>query len=398
MDKVKILGINIAKTNSQEVISKIKTYLIDGKQHYIVTPNPEIVLAAGRDEEYFYVINNADLAIPDGAGLKIAAWLVGKNISRVIGADLLLDILALAQENQLRVAIGNWRDGLSTNKEISQAIENIFQQISVKVFSIKRIDNQVELPEIKEYQPDIFLVNLGAPWQEKFIFHNLPNLSSVKLAVGLGGAFDFLTGKARRAPFFFRFIGLEWLWRLLKQPQRLKRIINATAVFTYKVFVWKFVLPWFYRKNVACLLYKETATGPHIFIAERSDESGHWQLPQGGIDGEDIKTAGKRELGEEIGNYNFEIIASFNNLWQYEFDKNLSRYQTIRHSGYKGQRQNLVIAKYKGVDDDIKINFWDFTNWQWVPVEKFLKITASRRRKGYEIFISKLNNVLKSSI
>ena len=99
--KINILGINITNLKPAQVLDKISGYLTDGKQHQIVTPNPEIILAATvteQDEELFYILNRADLAVADGMGLKLASWFLGKNLPRITGADLLKDILTLAQE------------------------------------------------------------------------------------------------------------------------------------------------------------------------------------------------------------------------------------------------------------------------------------------------------------
>jgi N-acetylglucosaminyldiphosphoundecaprenol N-acetyl-beta-D-mannosaminyltransferase len=89
--------------------------------------------------------------------------------------------------------------------------------------------------------PDILFVALGAPKQERWIFENLNKLESVKLAMGVGGAFDFLSGKTKRAPLWMRKIGLEWFWRLIIEPRRVKRIIDAVIVFPV-IFAYSFLV------------------------------------------------------------------------------------------------------------------------------------------------------------
>ena len=95
---VNILGIKISSLKKSEVLEKLIFFLSGERQCQIVTPNPEIILTALKDEELFYILNQADLAIPDGIGLKFAAWLTGKNIERITGADLVKDILKIAQK------------------------------------------------------------------------------------------------------------------------------------------------------------------------------------------------------------------------------------------------------------------------------------------------------------
>ena len=241
---------------------------------------------------------------------------------------------------------------------------------------------------------------LGAPWQEKFIYHNLPKLPSVKLAIGVGGAFDFLTGKIQRAPKLLRILGLEWLWRLLKQPWRVKRIYNAVIVFPWEFFKWRFVNPFLYRPNVACLLYKSENDKYKILLVERKNEAGHWQLPQGGTDGENLKIAGTHELTEEIGTNKFHPIKSFSDVYQYKFGDKKSRagIKSKYIEGYKGQKQGLFIAKFIGEESDIKINFWDHSAWKWVDSENLINEVHLNRKEAVKIFLKKFNKIIKYEV
>jgi len=244
MSKINILGVNINIYNKKQVLTKIKEFLIDGQQHIIVTPNPEIILEANKDKEFFDILNKADLAVPDGVGLKLAGWLVGVNLSRITGADLLKDIFAMAEEESRRVAILNWQCGLSCESDIRQVLNDKYNALQTLIVDIDRgtIIPEEKLVRIKEFQPEIIFCTLGAPYQEKFIYNNLGKLPSVKIGMGIGGALDFLTGKLPRAPFCLRKTGLEWLWRLIKQPSRWRRIYNAVIVFPVKFIIWRFNL------------------------------------------------------------------------------------------------------------------------------------------------------------
>jgi N-acetylglucosaminyldiphosphoundecaprenol N-acetyl-beta-D-mannosaminyltransferase len=395
---INILGINISTLSKKEVLKKIKQFLTDGGRHQIVTPNPEFILKARQDEEFFYILNNADLAVPDGVGLKFAAWLLGKNIKRITGADLVKDILKIAQEKKLKVAVLNWGRGLSNREEIKSAVKKNYPKLQ---FSVKDIDRNFQFSIynfqlITHFRPDILFCTFGAPYQEKFIYHNLKNLPSVKLAIGVGGAFDFLTGKIKRAPRLMRALGLEWFWRLILEPRyRFKRIYNAVIVFPLAFIKWKFILPFFYRPNVACMLYKMENNKYKILLVERREEKNHWQLPQGGTDGEDIKAAGEREIKEELGTDKFKIIQTYKNLWKYKFDSSSGKYneKVKRIVGYKGQKQSLAIAEFLGRDGDIKVNFWDHSGWKWVDAENLINEVHPVRREAVKIFLEKFNNL-----
>ena len=411
---VNILGININTFTKKQALDKIQEFLIDGKQHFIVTPNPEIILAATtikQDEELFYILNKADLSLPDGVGLKMASWFIGVNLLRITGADFMKDILKIAEAENRRVAILNWQGGLSSAEDIKKVLANKYKNLQTLVIDIERqaILPEEKLLQIKEFKPEIIFCTLGAPYQEKLIFHNLAKMPSVKIGMGIGGAFDFLTGRIKRAPKAFRIIGLEWLWRMIfhkgknkvDRLNRWKRIYRAVIVFPYKFFLWRFILPFCYRPNVTCLLYKKEQEGGKykILIMERAVQSGHWQLPQGGTDGENLMKAGQRELSEELNNNKFKPIAVFDNLYQYEFGEGTSKYGVSARTacGYRGQKQGLFIAEFLGTNDDIKINFWEHSAWRWVDAEKLVESVHPVRRPAATIYIEKFNKFVIST-
>lgn len=242
MEIINILGINVHNLSKKQALVKIEEFLSVQKQRLLATVNPEIILAANKDKEFFDILNKADLALPDGIGLKITAWLIGANLERITGADLVKDILELAETQDRRVVIFNWRNGLSGELDIKNALVEKYSGLSVLVINIERetVIPVEKLARIKEFQPEIVFCTLGAPFQEKFIFYNIKNWPSARIGMGVGGSFDFLTGKLPRAPFWLRKIGLEWLWRLIKQPRRWKRIYNAVIVFPIKFILWRF--------------------------------------------------------------------------------------------------------------------------------------------------------------
>ncbi len=398
-----ILGINLSELKSRVLMKKIEYFLDDQGQHYLVTPNPEIVLQAQEDEEFFYILNKADLAIVDGFGLKMAAWFYGINIPRITGADLTQELLKIANNRKLKVLILNWRNGLSKKTSIESALNKKFTDLKLKVLDISRNKflNLESINKINSFSPVLMFCTLGFPYQEKLIYHNLHKLPSLKLAIGVGGSIDFIIDKVVRAPKIIRILGIEWLWRLIKQPKRFKRIYNATLVFIAKFLYTELINRWRYRPNVVCILYKNEGQQKKFLIVKRADSKEHWQLPQGGRDGENIAQAGERELQEELGIAKEDFISrgTFNNVYHYKFNKpslhknSKAKLGAYRHQGYKGQRQSLYIAEYLGVDSKIKINFWDHNDWQWITMDRLIDKIHPIRQTGAKIFLEKFKSL-----
>lgn len=389
---VNVLGINLSELKNAEVVQEIKKIINGHESKYITTPNPEIILNAHRDEELFYILNKAALSLVDGFGLQLAARLMGEKIPRLTGADLTKILLKDAEETGIKVIILNWENGLSSESEISAALSNLYPNLNFSILDIadRQKLNDYQKEKINSKKAQILFCTFGSPYQEKIIYHHLKDWPTVKLAVGVGGAFDFITKKAIRAPKFLRRIGLEWIWRLIIKPRRIRRIYNATLVFIIKVLRARFINPFLYRPNVACLLYKKEDGKNKILLVEREDEPGHWQLPQGGLDGEDIETAGKRELKEETGADKIDTKKIFKNLYRYEFQLNSDCFKKY---DYKGQKQSLYIGEYLGKDEELKINFWDHTSWKWVAADKLVQEVHPVRRAAAKIFLDKFKSL-----
>jgi N-acetylglucosaminyldiphosphoundecaprenol N-acetyl-beta-D-mannosaminyltransferase len=418
MESISILGVKISNLNREQLLASAGEFLADGKQHFIVTPNPEIILAASKDEELFYILNSADIALGDGIGLKFAGWMSGVNLQRVTGADFSADLLALAVEEKIKVGILIWKNGLSKKIEVEKSLRIKYPQLDFFVSAVDREADAKLGEEFINFSPRIVLAGLGFPYQEKFIFHNLKNIPSAKILIGIGGTFDFITGKRRRAPQIIRAIGLEWLWRFLFSPQavgqkRAKRIWNAVFVFSCELVKQKLIHPFFYRPSIVCLLYKKDKVNGaardgglgqgdkyKIFIVERQNEPGHWQLPQGGTDGEKLLIAGARELREEINADKFITKRVFKNVYRYKFGnrpgETSAQAKTLRkHTGYKGQSQGLFIAEFTGRDEDIKVNYWDHSAWKWIDSDKLVDEVHLIRKRATQRFLKKFKEFVK---
>lgn len=222
---MKIADVKIDNFSLDEVLIKIRDFLSDGIQRQIVTPNPEMLVLAQKDKEFKTILNKADLAIADGVGLVFASLLFGKKIKkRIQGVDLMEKILSIPEG---RVFLLGSRG----------SAEKLLKKYPRVVDFSEDLDNAAD--HINKSQANILFVALGAPRQEKWIDKNLPKLPTVKIAMGVGGAFDFLSGKIKRAPKFIRKMGFEWLWRLVLEPKRLPRILKAVIVFPFLVLIFK---------------------------------------------------------------------------------------------------------------------------------------------------------------
>lgn len=236
MNKVDILGIKVDAIFMDEALGIVEKWLAGKGKHYIVTPNPEFVMAAQKDGDFKKILNNADLAIPDGAGLKLASDL--KSI--IPGVDFLERLCRLASEKGFTVGFLGGKDGVA--KEAAECLQKKYANLKITLVADgPQVDNQGEEINgvdlgIKSFPNlDLLFVGFGQVKQEKWIVKNLPDIS-VKVAMGVGGAFDYLSGRVPRAPLWMRNLGLEWLFRLINQPWRIKRQLALLK------FVWMVAL------------------------------------------------------------------------------------------------------------------------------------------------------------
>lgn len=284
MTKIDILGVKIDKVTTGEALRKIEKFIKNGKPHYVVTPNAEMVMIAQEDEEFKQVLNNADLAIPDGIGLLWAAkylsigiinWPIIKHLQaiwqmvyigaslifypkycrsvlpeRVSGTDILPKVTRNCAGDECAIYLLGAAPGVAeaTAEKLKQKYPYL-EVCGTFAGSPSRTDEEEIVNKIKQAKPSVLFVAYGPPNQEKWIFRNLNRLG-VPVSIAVGGAFDFITGsksvkakgistKARRAPKIFQRLGLEWFWRGITQPWRAKRIFISVPKFIYIVVKWK---------------------------------------------------------------------------------------------------------------------------------------------------------------
>ena len=267
---IKILGVKIDNLSKEEILKKVEFFLSDSQFHQIATVNPEFIIRAGEDPEFKNILNNCDLNIADGSGIKLAFWRYGKKLKcRMAGIDLMLEILKLASQRNLKVFLAASSRGLSSWELTRDSINKMYPSLEI---SGANTDIKKPYSEPVTMNKELVFCNFGTSYQEKFLnslksaknglpphlcqnknyvtgnFKEENNFTEniglqeqrcrgkIRLAMGVGGSFDYLTGKVPRAPEFMRQIGLEWLFRLIIEPRyRFKRIWNAVVIFPIKV-------------------------------------------------------------------------------------------------------------------------------------------------------------------
>lgn len=240
MKEITLLGVKIHDTSLPEALDSIFQEIENKSQSFAVTLNPEFFVLARRDNEFRDILNSAFLSAPDGVGVLFAARVFGKKIrGRITGNDLVREISRTAEARGYSIYFFGGRDDAA--ERASEALKKDFPRLSVCgaqggvfVDANGSVSSGI-LEKINEKKPDILFVALGQGKQERFIFSSLKKMPSVKFAMGVGGVFDFLSGRVRRAPFWMRKIGLEWLFRVLREPWRWKRIMRAVIVFPFFV-------------------------------------------------------------------------------------------------------------------------------------------------------------------
>ena len=268
-----VLAVKIDSLTYAEVLARIEAYLDCPQNHLITTINPEFVVAAQTDKSFLRILNDADLRVPDGVGVLMAlayqkrmaavtatGWrrgviAFGQGLAvglghlfdssylevdrrRVTGADLTVDICRLCQEKDQPAAILVAAGGLTRAKEVSDHLRTRFPRLSLTVLETslrQRVTGDL-IKHLAAKEWGALLISFPQVVQEKWLAANLPRLRA-RVAMGVGGSFDFLVGRVPRAPRRWRQRGWEWVYRLKRQPRRrLRRIINAVIVFPWLVF------------------------------------------------------------------------------------------------------------------------------------------------------------------
>ncbi len=218
----KILGISVTTDSKKNILEDIEKYLEKSSEKplIIATPNPEQIVEAQSDPLFAKILNQADVSLPDGIGLALAM-----GIKRIPGVEFMEDLVASAAKRGYPIGLIGGRAGVAVEalECLSRRTSGLkgwaFDPGNIDLSTLGDLGNVCE--KIRKTNTRLVFVGLGAPKQEYYIARLARQYPMVMMSVG--GAFDMIAGKTPRAPFFFRAIGVEWLWRLLREPWRWRR-------------------------------------------------------------------------------------------------------------------------------------------------------------------------------
>jgi len=255
--RIKLFQVGIDQVDNQETIQRIEEFIVSKKPHQIVTPDTLAVLRARKDPEYHAILKSADLVTPDGAGILWAATTLNHPLpERVTGIDIIHNICRLAAKKGYSIYLLGSYPGVAGEAALNltrkypgikiagthhgyfgcEGRENSENNENVKNGNNdKSKEEEMIIAEIKENKPDVLLVGMGVPKQEKWINKNLKSLN-IPVCMGVGGSFDVLSGRIPRAPLWMQRHGMEWIYRSIKQPNRAFRVL---ALF---YFIWLVIL------------------------------------------------------------------------------------------------------------------------------------------------------------
>lgn len=225
----------IYKGTNKEFFDLLDKRIDDNKKTFIITANPETLTYSESDEEINKMLNDKNnLIIPDGIAIVKAANMLGINIKeRITGFDVCEHLLSYASINKKKVYLfGSKEEVIDGMKEVIKNKYNGIKLVGSENGYVK--DKDGVFKKIIKLEPDIVLVALGIPAQEKLIYKHL-NSFKKGIFVGVGGSFDVISGTKKRAPKLFIKLNLEWLYRIVTEPKRLKRFYNNNIKFILKI-------------------------------------------------------------------------------------------------------------------------------------------------------------------
>jgi N-acetylglucosaminyldiphosphoundecaprenol N-acetyl-beta-D-mannosaminyltransferase len=234
LTQVRILGVRVDCLEMKETLERIEGFVGSGRLHQVATVNPEFVMRAQKDREFARVLEGADLCLPDGMGVVWAARRQGCPLGEpVAGTDLVGPLAALCARHGFRLFLLGAQPGVADELAVRLVAANPGLDVAAHAGDPDASDDEESLRRISDHRTDVLLVAYGAPAQELWI-DRLHSRLGVSVAIGVGGAFDYLTGRVARAPAWMRRAGLEWAYRLAHQPWRFRRM-TVLPVYALKV-------------------------------------------------------------------------------------------------------------------------------------------------------------------
>lgn len=235
LQRVEVLGVPVDCVTMAQAVQRVETSLTSDQPCSVIAVNPEKVMRASQDPELLKPLQKAGLLIPDGIGVVFAVRLLGLGqIERVPGSELMPQLCERAATKGYKVFLFG-----ASQEVISRVAQVLLQRypglniVGTQHGYVKEEEMPSVIAAINDTQADLLFVALGSPKQELWMTRYLPALN-VKVCQGVGGTFDVIAGRVKRAPLAFRMLHLEWFYRLMSQPGRLLRQ-TALPIFAFRV-------------------------------------------------------------------------------------------------------------------------------------------------------------------
>lgn len=228
MSSVTILGVRVDDCTFASAVAQAQAWLAQGGAHQIASVNPEFIMRAQTDPVFARALAGSQLNVPDGVGVLWAAKLKKQPLTRRVGgADLMIELCRAAGAQGWRIFFLGARDGIAERAAGILAARFPGMQVAGAFAGSPRLEDEDDiLARVARAKPQLLFVAYGAPGQDVWLARNLPRLAPscpALVGMGVGGTFDFVTGEQKRAPVWVQNAGFEWLYRLIREPRRIRR-------------------------------------------------------------------------------------------------------------------------------------------------------------------------------
>lgn len=238
--RIDLLGVAVDNVTMGEALDRISALITSRGSSYVVTPNVDHLVRLQTDADFRWIYHEADLVLADGMPLLWACKLLGTPLKgKVSGSDLFVKFAERASQRGYRVFFLGGREGAAV--KAAEVLRESWPELQVcgtycpyMGFQNDPVENERIVAQIRDARPDVLFVGLGAPKQEKWIYKHREALG-VPVSIGVGVSFEFVAGMVKRAPRWMQRTGLEWSWRLAKEPRRLWRryLVDDPRFFVY---------------------------------------------------------------------------------------------------------------------------------------------------------------------